>query len=79
MDRCGAAHNADRNSAYAGSADQFDAAVGNTAVAEPLALLARRAGSDGFGGGGEARYQVESGNNFYRVEITLPYVKVRPS
>ncbi len=27
----------------------------------------------------EARYQVESGNNFYRVEITLPYVKVRPS
>ena len=27
----------------------------------------------------EARYQVESGNNFYRVEIILPYVKVRPS
>jgi two-component system sensor histidine kinase AlgZ len=24
----------------------------------------------------EARYQVESGNNFYRVEIVLPYVKV---
>lgn len=27
----------------------------------------------------EARYQVESGNNFYRVEIILPYVKERPS
>ena len=27
----------------------------------------------------EARYQVESGKNFYRVEIVLPYVKVRPS
>ena len=27
----------------------------------------------------EARYQVESGSNFYRVEIILPYVKVRPS
>ena len=26
----------------------------------------------------EARYQVESGNDFYRVEITLPYVKERP-
>jgi two-component system, LytTR family, sensor histidine kinase AlgZ len=27
----------------------------------------------------EARYQVESGNNFYRVEIVLPYVTERPS
>jgi len=27
----------------------------------------------------EARYKVESGSNFYRVEIILPYVKVRPS
>jgi two-component system, LytTR family, sensor histidine kinase AlgZ len=27
----------------------------------------------------EARYQVESGSNFYRVEIILPYVKERPS
>jgi two-component system, LytTR family, sensor histidine kinase AlgZ len=27
----------------------------------------------------EARYHVESGKNFYRVEIVLPYVKVRPS
>jgi LytS/YehU family sensor histidine kinase len=27
----------------------------------------------------EARYQVESGSKFYRVEIILPYVKVRPS
>ena len=26
----------------------------------------------------EARYQVESGKDFYRVEIALPYVKVRP-
>ncbi len=27
----------------------------------------------------EARYQVESGKNFYRVEIILPYIKERPS
>ena len=27
----------------------------------------------------EASYKVESGNNFYRVEIILPYIKVRPS
>lgn len=27
----------------------------------------------------EARYKVESGNNFYRVEIVLPYVTERPS
>jgi two-component system sensor histidine kinase AlgZ len=27
----------------------------------------------------EARYQVENGNNFYRVEIILPYIKERPS
>jgi LytS/YehU family sensor histidine kinase len=27
----------------------------------------------------EARYQVEAGKNFYRVDIVLPYVKVRPS
>jgi LytS/YehU family sensor histidine kinase len=26
----------------------------------------------------EARYQVESGKDFYRVEIALPYVKERP-
>jgi len=27
----------------------------------------------------EASYQVENGNNFYRVEIVLPYIKERPS